>query len=664
MTASATASTVGRFTMAAMLASAGPALAQYGAADGEWRFYAGDGGHTQYTALDQIDAGNVNDLEVAWRWQAENSAERPFFNFESTPIMIGGVLYTSTGASEVAAVDAATGETIWLYTPQPKPGAEDDPARRPQGSGRGVAYWTDGERETIFHNVSDGRLLALDAKTGRPVEGFGDGGFVDLSRDIDKPGAEVRCISTPIVSNDVVVAQVVPTGDSGYEATPGHIRGYDVRTGERLWIFHVVPQGDDFGIDTWDNESWRYTGHSGVWTQLTVDEELGYLYMPTEIATNDWYGGHRPGDNLFAESLVCLDVRTGERIWHYQLIHHGVWDYDNPSPPTLVDVTHDGRRIKAVAMVTKQGHTYVFDREDGTPLWPIIEMPVPQSDVPGEVTSLTQPVPSRPAPFDRQGFTVDDLIDFTPEIKAEAMEIAANYRMGPLYTPPSLIEDPSGTRGTLVLPGWGGGSNWPGAGVDVETGVLYVPSLTVPIVVALAPGDPGGTNPDYIQVGPIYPPGPRGLPLVKPPWGRITAIDLDNGDHLWMTPLGGAPREVREHPDLQGLGLDFSMMGQNGRVGALITRTLLFMGEGGGVRGGVASRYGAGGPTFRAYDKATGAVVAAITLPANPTGSPMSYMAGGRQYIVVAAATLETPAELIALALPQQPVVKVPAAFE
>ena len=503
----------------AILASAGPALAQYGAADGEWRFYAGDGGHTQYTALDQIDASNVNDLEVAWRWRAENSAERPFFNFESTPIMIGGVLYTSTGASEVAAVDAATGETIWLYTPQPKPGAEDDPQRRPQGSGRGVAYWTDGGRETIFHNVSDGRLLALDAKTGRPVQGFGDGGFVDLSRDIDRPGAEVRCISTPIVSNDVVVAQVVPTGDSGYEATPGHIRGYDVRTGERLWIFHVVPQGDDFGVDTWENESWRYTGHSGVWTQLTVDEELGYLYLPTEIATNDWYGGHRPGDNLFAESIVCLDVRTGERIWHYQLIHHGIWDYDNPSPPTLLDVTHGGRRIKAVAMVTKQGHTYVFDREDGTPLWPIIEMPAPQSDVPGERTSLTQPIPSRPAPFERQGFTVDDLIDFTPEIKAEAMEIASNYRMGPLYTPPSLIDDPSGTRGTLVLPGWGGGSNWPGAGVDVETGVLYVPSLTVPIVVALAPGEPGGTNPDYIQVGPIYPPGPARAAAGQAPVG-------------------------------------------------------------------------------------------------------------------------------------------------
>jgi len=629
-----------------------PVSGQTGARDGEWRFYAGDGGHTQYTALDQIDRDNVGELDVAWRWQAENSADGPFYNFETTPIMIGGTLYTTTGASEVAAIDAATGETTWLYTPSPKPGTEGDPAARPQGSGRGVAYWTDGDQETVFHNVSDGRLLALDAKTGQPLAGFGDGGFVDLSQDIDKPGAEVRCISTPIVSNDVVVAQVVPTGDSGYEATPGHIRGYDVRTGERLWIFHVVPQGDDFGVDTWDNESWRYTGHTGVWTQLTVDEELGYLYLPTEIATNDWYGGHRPGDNLFAESVVCLDIRTGELVWHYQLIHHGIWDYDNPSPPTLLDVTHEGRRIKAVAMVTKQGHTYVFDREDGTPLWPIIEMPVPQSDVPGERTSLTQPIPSRPAPFERQGISADDLIDFTPELKAEAMEIAANYRMGPLYTPPSLINDPDGTKGTLVMPGWGGGSSWPGAGVDVESGVLYVPSLTLPVVVSLAPGDPGAGNFDYMRVGPIYPPGPRGLPLVKPPWGQITAIDLNTGDHLWQRPLGAAPRDVREHPDLQGLGLDFSSMGQNGRPGALVTSTLLFMGDGGGVRGGVASLFGAGGPTFRAYDKRTGEVVGEIILPANPTGSPMSYMLDGKQYIAVAAATLETPAEIIALALP------------
>ncbi len=652
MTGTTTRSTIVGALMAATLVLASSARGQDGAADGEWKFYAGDGGHTQYTALDQIDRDNAGELQVAWRWQAENSAEGPFYNFESTPIMIGGVLYTSTGASEVAAVNAATGETLWLFTPLPKVGAEADPARRPQGSGRGVAYWTDGDQETIFHNVSDGRLLALDATTGQPRAGFGDGGYVDLSRGIGRPGAEVRCISTPIVSNDVVVAQVIPAGESGYEATPGHIRGYDPRTGEQLWIFHVVPQGDDFGVDSWDNESWRYTGHAGVWTQLTVDEELGYLYLPTEVATNDWYGGHRPGDNLFAESIVCLDIRTGERVWHYQLIHHGVWDYDNPSPPTLVDVTHDGRRIKAVAMVTKQGYTYVFDREDGSPLWPIFEMPVPQSDVPGERLSATQPIPSRPAPFDRQGFTVDDLIDFTPEIKAEAMEIAANYRMGPLYTPPSLINDPSGTKGTLVLPGWGGGSSWPGAAVDAEEGIRFVPSLTVPVVVSLAPGDPGGTNPGYMRVGPIYPPGPRGLPLVKPPWGRITAIDLNTGDHLWMRPLGGAPRDVREHPDLQGLGLDFSTMGQNGRPGGLVTKTLLFMGEGGGVRGGVASLHGAGGPTFRAYDKQTGEVVAAISLPANPTAPPMSYMLDGKQYICVAAATLETPAELIAIALP------------
>ena len=639
--------------LGATLACAGPAAAQYGAADGEWRFYAGDGGHTQYTALDRIDAGNVADLEVAWRWTAENSDPRPFYNFEATPLMVGGVLYTSTGASEVAAIDAATGETIWLFTPQPRPGAEDDPSRVPQGSGRGVAYWTDGEAERIFHNVSDGRLVALDAKTGRPLEGFGDGGYVDLSQELDSPGAQVRCVSSPIVSNDVVVSQVVPATDTGYIATPGHIRGYDVRTGERLWIFHVVPQADDFSVDSWENESWRYTGHSGVWTQLTVDEELGYLYLPTEIATNDWYGGHRPGDNLFAESLVCLDIRTGERIWHYQLIHHGVWDYDNPSPPTLLDVTHDGRRVKAVAMVTKQGYTYVFDREDGTPLWPIIEMPVPQSDVPGERASPTQPIPSRPAPFDVQGFTVDDLIDFTPELRAEAMEIVSNYRMGPLYSPPSLIDDPDGTRGRLTLPGWGGGSSWPGAGIDPEAGILFVPSVTVPIVIALGKNDPGGANPDYIRVGPIYPPGPRGLPLVKPPWGRITAIDLNTGDHLWMKPLGAAPREVREHPDLQGLGLDFSSMGQNGRPGALVTKTLLFMGEGGGVRGGVASRWGAGGPTLRAYDKRTGEVAAELILPANPTAPPMSYLLDGRQYIAVAAATLETPAEIIALALPR-----------
>ena len=651
MTATATRRTVGSLTLAALLASAGPAPAQYGAADGEWRFYAGDGGHTQYTALDQIDASNVSDLEVAWRWQAENSTDRPFFNFESTPIMIGGVLYTSTGASEVAAVDAATGETIWLYTPRPKPGAEDDPSRRPQGSGRGVAYWTDGERETIFHNVSDGRLLALDAKTGRPVEGFGDGGFVDLSRDIDRPGAQVRCISTPIVSNDVVVAQVVPTGDSGYEATPGHIRGYDVRTGERLWIFHVVPQGDDFGVDTWQDESWRYTGHSGVWTQLTVDEELGYLYLPTEIATNDWYGGHRPGDNLFAESIVCLDIRTGERIWHYQLIHHGIWDYDNPSPPTLLDVTHDGRRIKAVAMVTKQGHTYVFDREDGTPLWPIIEMPVPQSDVPGERTSLTQPIPSRPAPFERQGFTVDDLIDFTPELKAEAMEIAANYRMGPLYTPPSLIDDPSGTRGTLVLPGWGGGRTGRGRGWTSR------PVCSTCVADGAHRRRPGPGRPRRHQSG-LHP----GRAHLSAGPARVAAGQAAVGPHhrhrsrqrrppvddsARRRPAGGA-----RAPRSAGAGAGLLDHGPERPGGRAHHPDAAVHGRGrrSARRRGLAVRRGrADLPGLRQADRRGGG---GGHLPANPTGGPMSYLVDGKQYIVVAAATLETPAELIALSLP------------
>lgn len=628
------------------LFSALPLAAQYGAADGEWRVYGGDGGHTQYTGLDQIDRQNVSTLHVAWRWEAE-SAGRAVLDFQSTPLMIGRTLYTTTGESEVAAIDATSGKTIWRYTPPARP--EGPP---PIGSGRGVAYWTDGEVERIFHNVVDGRLLALDARTGAPVADFGVDGFVDLARDIGRADARVRAISTPAVAADVVVAQVIPADERGYKATPGHIRGFDARTGERLWTFHVIPQAGELGVETWENESWSYTGNAGVWTQLTVDEELGYLYLPTEAGTYDWYGGHRPGDNLFANSIVALDIRTGERKWHFQMVHHDIWDYDNPAPPTLFDVVHEGRAVKAVAVVTKQGFVYAFDRVTGEPLWPIIEMAVPQTDVPGERTSLTQPIPSRPAPFERQGFTVDDLIDLTPEIRVEAMEIAASYRMGPLYTPGSLIDDPDGTRGTISMPGWGGGASWPGAGVDVEEGILFIPSITLTSIIALEKNTSDPENPSYVRAGPIYPAGPRGLPLVKPPWGRITAIDMNTGEHLWMKPNGAAPREVREHPDLQGLGLDFSKMGQNGRPGTLVTKTLLFVGEGGGVRGGAASIFGAGGPIFRAYDKMTGEVIAEINLPLNPTGSPLSYMLDGKQYIVLAGATKESGAELIALTLP------------
>ena len=619
------------------------ATAQYGAAGGEWHFNGGDGGSTKYAALAQIDRKNVGDLQVAWRWKAVTSGRRPDYNYEVTPIMIDGVLYVSTGASEVAAVDAKTGETVWVFTPE-----DVGNGRRPGSSGRGVAYWSDGADRRILHNSIDGKLFAIDANTGKLCPDFGTGGFVELKNDlVDRPVARVGSSSPAIVVGDVVVVQVIGSRGPGMRAVPGHIRGYDVRTGERLWIFHTVPQEGEFGVETWEEDSWRYTGHTGVWTQMSADQELGYVYLPTESATNDWFGGHRLGDNLFAESLVCLNAKTGERVWHYQILHHGLWDYDLPTAPVLCNITVDGRDIKAVAQVTKQGFCFVFDRVTGEPVWPIEEVEVPQSEVPGEFASPTQPKPTKPAPFEPQGFTEDNLIDLSPEIRAEAVEIVAQYKMGPLYSPPSLLEQ-DGTQGTLALPGYGGGANWPGASVDAEEGILYVPSATVPIVMAIdTPPDANRTNFNYIRVGPIYPVGPRGLPLVKPPWGRITAIDLNTGEHLWMVPNGGAPAAVRDHPDLQGM--DFSTMGQNGRPGALVTKTLLFVGEGGGLRGGAK---GAGGPMFRAYDKLTGEVIAEHKLPGGTTGVPMTYMLDGIQYICVAIGSKDLPAELIALRLP------------
>ena len=629
-----------------------PALAQNGAQDGEWRFYGGDAGGTKYAPLDQISAKNFNDLRVAWEWTAVNSGERPDYNYEVTPIMIGGVLYTSTGANEVAAVDAKTGQTLWVYSPGLNPARS-----RRTSSGRGVAYWTDGDEARIFSTLG-GELVALDAATGQVFPGFGKGGAVNLAISsqpsaIGSENEPTRASSTspPIVVGDVVIVQVVPSRGRAGKTSPGHVRGYDPRTGERLWIFHVIPQHEEFGVETWEDDSWRYTGNAGVWTLLSADQELGYVYLPTEASTNDWYGGRRPGDNLFAESLVCLDAKTGERVWHFQLIHHGLWDYDNPAPPNLIDITVDGERIKAIAQVTKQGFCYVFNRETGEPIWPIEERAVPQSDVPGERSSTSQPFPTKPAPFEPQEFTLDRIIDFTPGIRAEALQIVMNYQRGPLYTPPSVLE-PGGTKGTLALPGYGGGANWPGAAVDPEEGIIFIPSATVPIVMALEKGDPDRTDFAYTRTGDIYPPLVRGLPLIKPPWGRITAIDLNTGEHLWMVPNGAAPEAVRNHPELQDLGLDFSKMGQNGRPGALVTKTLLIVGEGGGLRGGASRPIRAGGPMFRAYDKRTGEVVGEIELPANTTGVPMSYMIERKQYIVVAIGAREHPAQLIALSLP------------
>jgi len=416
------------------------------------------------------------------------------------------------------------------------------------------------------------------------------------------------------------------------------VRGFDVRTGELMWTFHTIPTSGEFGYDTWEDGSAEYSGNAGVWAPFSADLELGYVYLPVEDATSDYYGGHRPGDNLFSSSLVCLNARTGERVWHYQLIHHDIWDWDLPAAPILVDIDVDGRPIKAVAQITKQAWVYVFDRETGEPVWPIEELPVPQSDVSVEKTSPTQPHPTKPAPFDRQGFSESDLIDFTPELRAQALELVQNYRMGPIFTPPSLVGGPDGTRGTLMLPNAMGGGNWEGGAVDPETGMLYVGSYTTPTALGLRVPNPERSDLNFWSGG-RSPRLPRGLPIVKPPWGRITAIDLNTGDHAWMVPNGDTPDNIKDHPLLRDVELPRT--GKQSRPMLLVTKTLLFSGEG-----------LSGGPVFRAHDKATGETIAELELPATVTGLPITYRYEGRQYIVVAVGARGYPAGLVALALP------------
>ena len=618
------------------LSGAVPALGQNGASNGEWPAYSADGGSTKYSWLTEIDHENVGDLEIAWRWQARNFGPEPEFNFRVTPIMVDGILYATAGYRRaVVAIDAATGETLWMYRLEEGKRGENAPRLN---SGRGVSYWREGADERIFLITPGYHLVSLDAKTGQPVTTFGQSGIVDLKRGLDRPvdpieGA-IGSSSPPVVSNGVVVvgaALLTGLAPVSKENAPGFIRGYDARTGERLWIFHTIPLPGEYGNETWEGDSWSYTGNAGVWAPFSVDDELGYVYLPTEAATGDYYGAHRLGDNLFTQSLVCLDLRTGERVWHYQMVHHGIWDYDNPAPPILVNIEVDGRPLKAVVQVTKQAFAYVFDRVTGEPIWPITERQVASSDIPGERTSPTQPFPTKPAPFDLQGLTLDDLIDFTPELKAQAVEIASQYRIGPLFTPPSLAQAEDGTRGLIQIPGQGGGANWEGAAVDVESGVLYVPSITNPIVRGLF-NDPEHSDMNYVDARWRLP-GPQGLPLVRPPWGRVTAIDLNTGEHLWMVPNGDTPEYVRDHPALAGI--EIPRTGTATRGSTIVTRALLFVTS--------------GDPILRAHDKETGAIVAEIALPARATGVPMTYMVEGRQYIVVAVAGPDHPAELVAL---------------
>ncbi|MCH7908285.1 MAG: pyrroloquinoline quinone-dependent dehydrogenase [Candidatus Hydrogenedentes bacterium] len=616
------------------------AAAQQGTKDGQWLSYGGDKGSTKYAPLDQIARDNFSNLEIAWQWtsiDAELAARDDFKlrpgKFEATPLMANGVLYTSTSFSQVAAIDAGTGETLWTYDPG------SWRAGRPANLGfihRGVSWWSDGDDERIIIATGGSQLIALNAKTGKPYADFGDGGKVNLLEGLNRP-ARVgvhQVNSPPIICRDViVVGSVIFDRPSTQAYVRGDIRGFDVRTGKQLWQFHSIPQAGEFGNDTWENDSWKYTGNTNVWSLMSADEELGYVYLPFGVSTNDFYGGHRLGDNLFANSLVCLNAETGERVWHFQTVHHDVWDYDLPCAPNLVDVVVDGKPIKAVAQMGKTGFCYVFDRVTGEPIWPIEEVAVPQSTVPGEKTSPTQPIPTKPPPFSAQGLTEDNLIDFTPELRQEALEIIKDYDHGPIFTPPS-------EKGTITVPSDGGGANWMGAAFDPESSIIYVPSTSYSTLLRLVKPDPNRSDMRYLVAGFTgRVKGPSSLPLIQPPYSRMTAIDLKTGTHTWMTPIGGG---VEGHPRLKDL--DLPPTGGGGLAFPLVTKTLLF---------------GAHGDDLLALDKATGDLIATLELKdakgrslGNVTGAPITYMHEGKQYIVLATTGGSAKARLVALALP------------
>jgi quinoprotein glucose dehydrogenase len=653
---------------------------------GEWPAYAGDRRNHHYSPLSQIDASNFNTLEVAWRFKTDALGTRPEFKLEGTPLMIGGVLYATGGSRRaVVALDAATGELIWAHSEREGARAAASPR---QLSGRGLAYWTDGREQRVFYVTTGYRLVALDARTGARVAGFGTDGIVDLKegvvfgsrQPIDPITGEIGLHATPAVANDVImIGSAMREGGTPktHNNTKGLVRGFDVRTGKRLWTFNTIPRPGEFGNESWLSDSWAVNGNVGVWNEIAADETLGLAYLPVETPSSDFYGGLRPGNNLFAETLVAVDLKTGVRKWHYQLVHHPIWNMDIAAAPVLADITVGGRAIKAVAVMGKQAMVYVFDRQTGTPVFPIDERPVAKGDVPGEWYSPTQPFPTRPKPYDHQGVTEDALIDFTPELHAEALRIMSRYKLGPLFTPPPL----SRREGPLGSFRSSGGTNWPGSAFDPDTHVLYVPSFTsmvplglmpppskefsdLPYVVGNAetgvryisgPGENVGadvpppartTTPTTTTEGTATGLNPQGLPFLKPPYGRITAIDLDKGEWLWQIAHGETPDFVRNSPALKGLTIPRT--GQAGAVGALITKTLVIAGEPQATTLAGRPR----GAMLRAYDKATGKEVGAVYMPAPQSGTPMTYTLNGRQYIVVAVSGGNYSGEYLAFTVP------------
>jgi quinoprotein glucose dehydrogenase len=629
-----------RRAMIGLLLFASSLLAQSGAKNGQWLTYGGDLGNTHYSPLDQIDAANFNKLQVAWQFKTDNLGAQPEYNLESTPLVANGVLYSTAGTRRaVVALDATSGELIWSHAE--REGTRGTNAPR-QLSGRGLSYWTDGREERILYVTPGYRLVALDAKTGSTVRSFGKDGVVDLKleddQEIDLLSSEIGLHATPVVAGDTVIVGAAhkPGGTPrSKNNVKGYVRGFDVRTGKRLWIFHTIPLPNEYGAETWENDSASYTGNAGVWGQISVDEELGMVYLPVELPTGDYYGGHRPGNGLYGESVVALDLKTGARKWHYQLVHHGIWDMDIPCAPMLVDITINGQTVKALAQPTKQAFLYVFNRTNGQPIWPIVERPVEQSTVPGEKTSATQPFPTKPPAYDRQGSSVDDLIDFTPELRAQAMQIASRYKMGPIFTPPTVSKW-EGTLGTLTMAVGGGGTEWPGGSYDPETHIAYIPSRRQMSSIGLIPGGErsdmtyiSGTarNPNAANAtgggagaGAEGPPplAVQGLPLAKPPYGSISAIDLNKGEILWQIAHGDTPDNIRNHPALQGL--DIPRTGRPGTFGVLVTKTLLVSGE----TGVGTTPSGKMGAMLRAYDKKTGKSVGAVYMPQGETGTPMT----------------------------------------